>query len=496
MAHILDIVRSALVDLLVIGVILAVPIVLLMAWRSARRPQLVVAELLNSSGHSDLDTATRGLTQLARQQIDAELRVVSERRKELYDALGGAASDRPDPGGVRRGRYGKRVKRAPGRVQVRLDEQLDQLLTATREVAPQQAQAAVQFLTVLVSRPHGLLVSGILQCRGTAGPLWGVTFDVLRIDTNRSVASQTFWEPDAQTVADGDNEQAQPDSRQGNADMTHEHILRLLGPAGRWLAIQLVLESVFPGGARGREKGLDRLLSGILYRQSTDSFPGFSDVFLRLALADLRDAKRGLDEIPKKSLDKVPLRLAALADTLDELAASAPEGVALGDESPAAIYRQAHAVYARALEAMAVPGTPDLLRQRYRVREATSWLSSGLKEPQRRAVGWLEEGGPDLTGQLAADDLYDAALLYIQAAQLKKNRQWGEKAVLLLRRALACDADTQDREIWAKAESGGLPTTELAEGLLGDTQAAVSLSRDKLDHIIDQLLTSEGNRNT
>ena len=38
---------------------------LVMAWRAGRRRQLVVAELINSTGHSDLDGVMRGLTQLA-----------------------------------------------------------------------------------------------------------------------------------------------------------------------------------------------------------------------------------------------------------------------------------------------------------------------------------------------------------------------------------------------------------------------------------------------
>ena len=342
MVHILDVIRSALVDLLILGAILVVALVLVMAWRAGRRRQLVVAELINSTGHSDLDGMTRGLTQLARQRIDAELRFVSERREWLYEALRGAAHNRADLAGSR-----VRANQAPERVQERLDDHLQQLLTATREVAPKQTQPVVQLLTVLVSRARGLMVSGILQCRGTVGPRWGVSFDVLRVDTNRSVASHTFWEPTTPAPASSDTEHAQPVSQPGDVGMTQERILALLVPAGRWLAIQLVIQSVFPGGARGEEKGLDRLLSGMLYSQSTH-IKGFESDFQHLALADLRDAAAELDE--------APIRLAALADTLDKLAASAPDpgqkditdqAVDSADE----IYRQAHDQYARALRA-------------------------------------------------------------------------------------------------------------------------------------------------
>jgi hypothetical protein len=148
MVSTLDVIRSALVDLLIIGAILVVALVLVMAWRASRRGQLVVAELINSTGHSDLDGVTRGLTQLARQRIDAELPFVDERRKFIFNLLRDTAHhgiDRTDSGG--------RTNQALERVQERFDDRMHELLTASRDVAPKQAQPAVQFLTLLVSRP-------------------------------------------------------------------------------------------------------------------------------------------------------------------------------------------------------------------------------------------------------------------------------------------------------------------------------------------------------
>jgi hypothetical protein len=490
MAHSLDVIRSVLVDLLVIGAVLAVPIVLVMVWRVGRRRQLVVTELLNSTGQSDLDGVTRGLTQLARQRIDAELLIVSAGRERLYKALWEAGSDRPESGRVGRlRRYGGHGQAAPGRVQQQFNDQLDQLLTATREAAPKQTQAAVQFLSVLVSRPRGLLVSGLLQCRGTASLQWGVSFDVLRVDTNRSVASETFWEPVAPAAADSDAEQTQPDSPR-SAGRT-ERILALLAPAGRWVAIQLVMQSVFPGGARGGEKGMDRLLSGMLYSRSTGGYPGFGPFFQRLALTELRDAAKVLD---------LPIRLAALADTLNLLAASAQDAVP-GASNSAEIYQEAHVQYARALRAMAASSTAaDPLIQRYRVLQAISWLTSELPEPQRAAFRWLEEGGPDLTRQLPPDDLYNAAGLYALAARISSDRQLGERAVLLLRQALTFDAETPDPKLWAQADSAGqlagVPIEALTEGLSSEARVPAPLSPDKLDRIIDQMLAAGRNHNT
>jgi hypothetical protein len=490
MLHILDVIRSALVDLLTIGVALAVLYVLIMAWKTGRRRQLVVTELLNSTGHSDLDGVTRGLTQLARQSIDAEMLVVSERREELSNALRETASDHPGPSRWRRlVRYGKRGQPTPGRAQQRFDDQLDQLLTATRDAAPKEAQPAVQFLTVLVSRPYGWLVSGLLQRRDTAELRWGVSFDVLRVDTHTPMASETFWEQP--TAADGDTEQAQPHSPPIDAGPT-QRIMALLKPAGRWLAIQLVMQSVFPDGAHGPEKGLDRLLSGMLYSMSLGGYPGFDCFFHQHALAELRDAAKALDE--------VPIRLAALADTFDELAASAKDA-APGVSNPADIYREAHVQYARALQALEASTTDtDPAVQHNRIQQAISWLNSGLPEPQDKAFRWLEADGPDLTRQLPSDDLYDAAGLYALAANIRNDRQFGEQAVKLLRQALALDADTPDRKLWAQAEKerplAGVPIETLAEGLPDKAHTAPPLSRAKLDPIIDQILAAERNHNS
>jgi hypothetical protein len=488
MTHALDVIRSTLVNLLVIGAILAVIFVLVMAWRAGRRRQLVVAELLNSTGYSELDGVTRGLTQLARQRIDLELRVVAERREKLYRALRGAESDPAGSGG-----RGRRSQLAPARVQQRLDNNLDQLLTAAREVAPQQAQPAVQFMTVLVSRPRGLLVSGILQCR--AGPRWGVSFDVLRVDTNRSVASHTLWESTAQASASGDREQGQPDSRPTDADMTHERILALLAPAGRWVAIQLVMQSVFPRGARGQEKGLDRLLSGVLYWQSAEGSPKFADIFRRLAWQDLRDAAETLKE--------VPLPLAALADTLDLLAAKTQDAevaAAFVGTSAAEIYELAHKQYARALHALGAMPSPSMAKdqqgppedpvvQRIRVRQAISWLASGLPDPRHDTFRWIKAGGPDITTQMSADDLYDAASLYALAARDSGERPQGKTAALRLLQALH-----RDPKLWAQAERDGYPVAELRAALANNAQPPASWSGGELDSTVDQLLVHPGNQ--
>jgi hypothetical protein len=200
----------------------------------------------------------------------------------------------------------------------------------------------------------------------------------------------------------------------------------------------------------------------------------------------LRDAAKVLD---------VPIRLAALADTLNLLAASAQDA-APGVSNSAEIYREAHVQYARALRAMAASSTAAApLVQRYRVLQAISWLTSELPEPRHAAFRWLEEGGPDLTRQLPPDDLYNAAGLYALAARIRSDRQLGERAVLLLRQALALDADTPDRKLWAQADSdgqlAGVPIGALAEGLPSEARAPAPLSPDKLDRIIDQMLAAE-----
>jgi hypothetical protein len=241
-----------------------------------------------------------------------------------------------------------------------------------------------------------------------------VSLDVLQVDGNRSLASQTFWES-----ADA------PPPAEAGALSPNERIIELLRPAARWAAIRLVVQSVFPRGARGEEAGLDRLLSGVLYAQSAAGFAGHAEAFRRRAAEELVEAAERLPE--------APLPLAALADTLDRLAAASPD-------RSATLYAQAHQQYARALAAMErqQPPQPALIA-RYRVREATSWLASGGDEPRHRALERL--AGQRLPAEdTAAADLYDAACLYALAAEAADDgAPLRETALGLLARSLAKD---------------------------------------------------------
>lgn len=440
MLHALDVTSSALVRLLIIVVVLAAVGVLAAAWRAAHRWRLVVTELRNSTGQPGLDLITPGLTQLARQRIDREIRIVSDRREQVYRALTGTAPA-PDrkpgarkPGARRPGaRHPAAHRTPPAQVEQRLDDSLAQLLSAARDVAPQQAQPAVQLLAMLAARPRGLLVAGILQQRGTvaAGRL-GVTFDVFRPDGNQSVASQTFWEP----APGPDGAAPQPEASQ---DSPQERLISLCGPAARWVAIQLVINTVFPRGARGPEKGLDRLLSGMLFRQSVGAYPEQAAIFRRRATEDLLDAADLLAESPRP--------LTALADTLDGLAAGDSDPGAAGQ---APLYAAAHAQYARAVAAMArtAPPDPELLR-RYRVRQAISWLASGLPAPGQQALAELATGSLDSPAPVTAADLYDAACLYALAAELAERSEWRTRAACLLVHSLA--ADLPPGRLWRSA---------------------------------------------
>jgi hypothetical protein len=426
--HVLDVTSTALVHVLIIAAVLAVLGILAAAWHAARRWRLVVTELTNSTGQPGLDAVTPGLTQLARQRIDREIRIVSDRREQLYTALTGTGpaaghtpSQRPPA-----------HRTPPARVEQRLDDSLTQLLSAARDVTPQQAQPAVQLLAMLVSRPHGLLVAGIMQQRGdvTTGRL-GVTFDVLRPDGNQSVASQTFWEP-----------LPTPGAPTAGNSSAQERLIGLFGPAARWVAIQLVVNTVFPRGARGSEKGLDRLLSGVLFRQSIGAYPEFAATFRRRAAEDLTDAASVLAESPWP--------LAALADTLDRLAEAEPGQP--GDEKNR-LYESAHVQYARAVTAMERmhPANPELLHW-YRVRQAISWLASGLPAPRQLALQRLATESADSAASAAAAPagvLYDMACMYALAAETSGNPGWRRRAACLLVRALA--ADPPPRRLWTSA---------------------------------------------
>ena len=192
MLHALAVTSAALVHALIIVAVLAVLGILAAVWHAARRWRLVVTELRNSTGQPGLDGDPRS-DPTGPAADDRKIRIVSDRREQLYAALTGAGQVTASRPGAR---HPATRQTPPARVEQRLDDSLAQLLSAARDVTPQQAQQAVQLLAMLVSRPHGLLVAGIMQQRGDVGAgRLGVTFDVLRPDGNQSLASQTFWEP-------------------------------------------------------------------------------------------------------------------------------------------------------------------------------------------------------------------------------------------------------------------------------------------------------------
>lgn len=429
--HVLDVTSAVVVRLLIIAAVLAVPVLLAVAWRSGRRWRLVVAELVNSTGDPELNGVTAGLTQLARQRIDNEIRLVSERRDELHVALSGG------PAGLRRG--ARRSWSPPARVQRRLDHSLARMLSAARDVAPQQAQPAVQLLVMLVSQPRGLLVGGIMQCRGgIASPRFGVTYDVLHLDGTTSVASETFWEPETEPGSHGGQGGAAADRS------PQERLLGLFRAAARWAAIQLVVHTVFPRGAHGKERGLDHVLLGMLLLQSADVFPPHAALFRLRAARTLGDAA--------DLLAKSPHLLAGLADSLDQLAA-AGVGTASRPGRPDG-YARAHGAYAQAVAAIERirPPDPGLLR-RYRVRQAICWLASAQPGPRGQAIGWLS--GPDMAAPEpeSAADAYDLACLYALASEVASaaadHPQWRVTAARFLVRALI--ADLPGKTLWTAA---------------------------------------------
>ncbi len=471
--HVLDVTATALVRLLVIAAILAVPVLLAVAWRSGRRWRLVVAEMVNSTGDSGLNDVTAGLTQLARERIDIEIRVVSRRRDLLIEALSGHVRSLGGHGGAdaagvdgaqggARGQGGARTagrRRAAGgsaaRVQRRVDNDLAQLLSAARDIAPQQAQPAVQLLVMLVSRPRGLMVAGIMQRRGSmAAPLFGVTFDVLRLDGSTSVASKTFWEAE-----DGPG-------RHGGAaaDDTspQERLLGLFAVAARWVAIQLMVHTVFPHGARRRKRGMDKVVLGMLLRQSADGFQGHEAEYRRLAAQALGEAGDQLAKSPRPR----PHLLAGLADTLDQLAAEAGSG-------PSDSYARAHAAYAQTVAAIERMRPPDpALLGRYRIRQAISWLASAQPGPRKTAIDWLSGSEMTAPAPETATDLYDLACLYALASGVPAaaHPEWRHDAARFLVRALA--ADLPGKSLWAAAPRD--PQLRMLHGALPYFAAAVN----------------------
>ena len=402
-------IASVLGDLLLIFAAIYIPVLLVRVWLRSRRRQLVIDAFLNSSGDARLDPVMIGLSHLARQRLDAEIRVVARRQGELRTRLAARpANDSPDRAtppnywNHRSGRNSDPRSKAIDRVQNRLESGFHDLLDAAREVAPKDARPAFGLLTKAIGRPRGLVATGVLQGRGSStSRRLGISFDLLSLDNGRSLSSTTFWEPEATSLR-GDSDK----SDVSIAELS-ERALRLLQPASRWLAIQMVVYSVFPREPKSAERGLDHLLAGTLLAQSVNAFPEQAPAFRRRAVEDLVLAAEELRDSPH--------HLAALADMLDGLAAHEPI-----DNN---VYAFAHLQYARTVNAFqhVVPAEPELL-QRYRVREAISWLASGRPEKVTQALNWLSGGGPDFSDQTTAADCYDAACPFALAASADGNR--------------------------------------------------------------------------
>lgn len=437
----LDHLSSALFDLLVVLAALVVPVVLISAWWRGRRRQLLVNTIVNSSGRPALDGVTVGLTHLARQRLDAEIWAVARRQDELRQRLAGgpvSGGHSPTEGGNTGARPGvPRRRRTPaiGRLQDQLDTGMSNLLSAAREVAPEPTRTAFALFTTLVSRPRGLAVSGLLQSRTTNGQYrLGVSFDVRQLGTSQSLDSTTFWEPEAAPAVPAAAPGTGTDPAGDAAEWT-ERVLALLAPASRWVAVRMVVAFVFPSGPGAREHGLDSLLSGTLLAQSVEAFPEQAATLRRRAVNDLLRAADQLTDSPR--------HLAALADTLDRLAAYVPPDVA--------VYRQAHSQYARTIAALTarVPPQTEFL-QRYRVREATSWFASGQPEVVLRAASWLSDGGPDFAQNATSDDLYDASCLFALGAAATgdsggPNASLLSRAATLLLQALRTSSDSRSQ---------------------------------------------------
>jgi hypothetical protein len=196
----LDGVTGLLSDLLLIGALvlgaLLVGRVVLRLVRLLRARQLVLENLANSSGSDDIGKSLTGLSQLAREQLSRQLRVILQEVRTNGDE-GGAGSDHvyrsaPLVPVDEDDRRTLGVGTVPD-VSTALNGTLDTLLESLKGIAPDRIKWVVELMKMAFPQ-RGVIVNGDLQRREDVPSRLGITLSVSDIDDRQNRRYFTVWE--------------------------------------------------------------------------------------------------------------------------------------------------------------------------------------------------------------------------------------------------------------------------------------------------------------
>ena len=228
-----------------------------------RPSQLVIDNLSNATGATNMDGVLPGLSQLARQRLIKEMNHVLERVKQ-HSTGDGLDTLRP-------------ADKLP-LPQTTPDQRLTDLVASLQKFTPEQIDPAVQLLNVMFP-PQGTKVSSILQSQGDDHHKLGITFEISDLQGNAASKLYTVWDS-------GENQSSYPDLK--------DRYRELLKPATRWLAIELSRREMITGASQfssgsKRQTYQAKVYNffGILNQTSGQTHGKF---FYKLAVEDLKAA--------------------------------------------------------------------------------------------------------------------------------------------------------------------------------------------------------------
>ncbi|MCA1706859.1 MAG: hypothetical protein LC808_27795 [Actinobacteria bacterium] len=302
-----DVVLSVAGALLVLIVAALLPVAAWRAWKQSRRTQMIIGNLLDSTGDPTLSGAALGLTHRLREEVIAILPVVASRVKQAvqwmdsdymspmralwlddserrYALIGDIASSQSD------------LLQSLQHVADNVSEPED-LTRSVDVMVPEAGRGLYRFVATTLLRPREVRVLGLLQRVHEASGGVGLSFTVTHLGPERIAGRVTLWEDEDCDIA---------------TKTVVERFHDLIVPAARSLACELLRQRLMVTmserhGRRGRRRNkeleghmdpqpLVDLLVGSLYHNGARTSAPAVTSFYELAERDLRRSAERLDD--------------------------------------------------------------------------------------------------------------------------------------------------------------------------------------------------------
>jgi tetratricopeptide (TPR) repeat protein len=240
-------------------------ILLLIIYRSS---QLIIDNFSNATGADEIDSVLPGLSQLTREKLIREMKVVHQRVKQHIEKLGPQTYRPPDNLPLPRS--------TP-------DQRLANLVASLNEFTPDQIDPVVQLLKVIFP-PFGTKVTCILQSQGEEHKRLGMTFEITDIEGRVASVLYTIWESPDRKIVNSSDEQSKIALK--------DRFRQLQRTATRWLAVELCRQEMvkavpfyYFGKSRKHYQARIHNFFGVLNQTSAQTHGHF---FYQLAIEDLQ----------------------------------------------------------------------------------------------------------------------------------------------------------------------------------------------------------------